>query len=520
MTGNLADAAPFESLDAMKARHKELLRTAEKEVTVDTVRERVLEFVSRGTATGVILDDPADRRVAQGLIDYWKATLYTQLRGDAEPAAPCTTTTVLKDFPDDDSAKLADTAEATVGALAPDDRDVARQVLQRLVRLESAVREFHPVAVPRADFDEIGNVGQVVRVMHALEKTGVIRSTQMGGGEGRVELAAKHLIRTWPRYTDWLRDRLAFRTSAYLWQQHNRHASALMSGPPLAEAAAYRDMDAVEADFLKSSRRREAHKQRVRTRGIFALLSLVILGLIVGLVLLWRAYVAERDLRQFKHDQPAVIKRFTDMNRLIRALTDIVVAEGDYDTLAQWRWQDLKEQLLADPDPFFEGFFRDQEAPINELMRVKGLKNRGTIALDIAHDLRDRSLAAKGQETEAMMKSVRALTFRTADRVVVEIVSKAKDGKTYADVAAYWREFWRLYWGAVGMVEGPEVERAMVRFGTALDAWEVEWKKNMQGGPSENVKKLLSDAADPLLVLLRAERVDDYPFSPQNRRSR
>ena len=178
MTGHLTDAAPFESLEVMKARHKELLRTAPPGESASALRTRVLEFLARGTATGLVLDDPADRRVAQGLLDYWKATLYTQLReAEVEPAAPCPTTTVLKDFPEDDSAKLVAAAEAAVESMPPEDRDLARRLLQRLARLEPAVREFHPVAVPRTALDELGNVGQVVRVMHALEKAGVIRSS-------------------------------------------------------------------------------------------------------------------------------------------------------------------------------------------------------------------------------------------------------------------------------------------------------------------------------------------------------
>jgi hypothetical protein len=517
---NAADSPPFDSLEAMKARHKELLRTVEKEETVDTVRARVLEFLARGTATGLVLDNPGDRRVAQGLIDYWKATLYTQLRGEVEPSAPSPTETVLKEFPEDDSVKLAAAAEGAVAALAPEDRDVARQILQRLVRLEPAVREFHSVAAPRASLDELGNVGQVVRVVHALESAGVIRSVPAPVGDTQIELAAAHLVRTWPRYADWLKDRLAFRTAAYLWQQHDRLASGLLSGRPLAEAAAYRDLDAVEGDFQKSSRRREAHMQRVRTRGAFLFLALIILGLIVVVVLLVRSINAERNLKQFKYDQPALIKRFTDINRLVRALSDIVVAEGDYDRLAQWRWEDLKAQLGAEdvPDSFLEEFLREQDSQIARLMKAEGMKERGPIALDIAHDLRDRSLAMKSRETEAMLKSVRALTYRTADRVVTVIVAKASEGKTYAEVGAYWREFWRLYWGALGMVESREVEAAMIRFGKALDAWEEEWKRKMQGGPSESVKKQLSAAAEPLLALLRAERGVEYPFTPQNRR--
>ena len=53
------------------------------------------------------------------------------------------------------------------------------------------------------------------------------------------------------------------------------------------------------------------------------------------------------------------------------------------------------------------------------------------------------------------------------------------------EVDAYIKEFWRLYWGPLGMVEGPEVETAMVKFGNALRAWERwELKKPRESWPT------------------------------------
>ena len=198
MTGNTTDAAPFESLDAMKSRHKELLRTAEKEVTVDTVRERVLEFVSRGTATGVILDDPAARRVAQGLIDYWKATLYTQLRGDAEPTAPCPTTTVLRDFPEDPiSASSPARGERRDG--------FSRRRSRRRGRSFNAWCGWSrpcggstplPCCVPTSI--EIGSMVKSFASSCPGEGRGHPVHSPAATGDARW-LAATHLIRTWPR---------------------------------------------------------------------------------------------------------------------------------------------------------------------------------------------------------------------------------------------------------------------------------------------------------------------------------
>jgi hypothetical protein len=528
VTGNLTSADPFDSLDAMKARHKELLRTSEKEITVATVRERVCEFLARGTATGLVLDDPGERRVAQGLIDYWKATLYTQLRGEAEPAAPCPTTTVLADFPEDDSAKLVAAAEVAVSALAPEDRDVARRILQLLVRLEPAVREFHPVPVSRVTLDELGNVGQVVRVIHALEKAGVIRSALAPTGEARVELTAAHLVRTWPRYADWLKDRLAFRTAAYLWQQRERHSSGLVAGPPLAAAAGYRDLDALEGEFLSASRGSAERTRKVRQWSIFAILFLFIVGL-AGATFLERARRKSEKLRADEAVQSSeALKAFTEMekvwerqrhekelleqqvkaervvniNRMIRSLSDVVAASGDYGTLARWRWEELDRELRR--DPVLKVFLAGHDEKLKKLLTAKTPRERGPVALEIARGIRNRSLAVGDREVISSMEAVREESYRAVERVVGALEQAARTGKTFDEVRAFRGEFWRFYWGALAMVEGPEVEGAMVGFGKALDTWEQEWEETKKP-PSAEVVRRLTDARRRLSDVFRAD---------------
>ena len=538
MTGNLTRADPFESLDAMKARHKELLRTSEKEITVETVRGRVLEFLSRGTATGLVLDDPAERRVAQGLIDYWKATLYTQLRGDAEPAAPCPTTTVLADFPEDDSAKLVAAAEGAVSALAPEDRDVARRILQRLVRLEPAVREFHPVPVSRVALDEVGNVGQVVRVIHALEKAGVIRSSLAPTGEARVELTVAHLVRTWPRYADWLKDRLAFRAAAYLWQQRDRHSSGLVAGTPLAEAASYRDLDALEGEFLTSSRRRDAHVQRVRTRGVYAFFSLVIVGMAIIILLLVRAWNAEEEkmaadnrkreadkqVKNLEDTQKVINKRVTNINRMMRALSEIVVAVDDDEfELTKWRWEEMSKEVQED-DEELTAFLRAEESNINGLLAGATVDERGPKALAIAHALRNYCVKQNDERYMSMLASVRDVTFSTVTKVTQQLVDVASGSRNMVkDLSTYEREFWRLYWGPLGMVEGREVESAMYQFGEELK----KWRKNRssQKLPPATGESLRRTRANLLVAIEREKKQGIGVYSseyqiPQSRQQR
>src|SRR5205085_5545910 len=48
------------------------------------------------------------------------------------------------------------------------------------------------------------------------------------------------------------------------------------------------------------------------------------------------------------------------------------------------------------------------------------------------------------------------------------IVETLERRKNYAGVLPYVKEFWTLYWGVMILVEGPDVEGAMVAFGQVL----------------------------------------------------
>lgn len=537
-----ADYAPYDSLAEMKIRHAELLRTSQPGETAAQLRARVVEFLGRGAATGLILDCPTDRRVAQGMLDYWKATLYTQLReGGDEPARPTPVDTVLADFPEGATIQVVAKAEKAILELPREDLEIAQRIMRRLVRLEPATREFRPSPVLRASLDDVGNVGQVARVIHSLESSGVLQIVPSSPpGNEQVELAALHMIRTWPRYADWLKDRLALRTAAYLWQQQNRHSSSLISGSPLAEANTFRDLDALETEFVEESHKAEERARKIQLWGGVGALVVTILVLIVIVVLQNRNHQKSEEISQINQQsleakdafeaaenewkltqarnevqQKENAARVTNINRMIRALTDIVVADkGEYDTLAKWQWEDLKQQLQT--DPFLRDFLKKHEQELNRLMNEKGIQKRGPEALAIAHAVRNWSIEANDKEVIAMMKSVREVVYRTADRVVNEIADAARKGRKFNDVAAYRREFWRLYWGALGMVESEAVESAMVEFGKSLDAWEKE-SQATNGTPSKQTQDQITRAATPLVNVLRAERGTSQPIYAQKR---
>src|SRR5262245_28898167 len=70
----------FESFEAMQGAHTELLDRLPDEDLRGEDTERVKAFLATGAATGARLDDPRDRKVAQAVLDYWRATLYAESR--------------------------------------------------------------------------------------------------------------------------------------------------------------------------------------------------------------------------------------------------------------------------------------------------------------------------------------------------------------------------------------------------------------------------------------------------------
>ncbi|MBM2848373.1 MAG: repeat protein [Anaerolineales bacterium] len=69
-----AEAARFPSFLTLREAHDALLER-EDEDTPET-RAAILDFVTRGQATGAVLDAESDRRAAQSLLSYWTTRLY------------------------------------------------------------------------------------------------------------------------------------------------------------------------------------------------------------------------------------------------------------------------------------------------------------------------------------------------------------------------------------------------------------------------------------------------------------
>jgi WD40 repeat protein len=66
----------YPSLAALQAAHNGLLQLQRQDADAPAFLAEVAAFLREGAATGALLDADADRRTAQGLLDYWVARLY------------------------------------------------------------------------------------------------------------------------------------------------------------------------------------------------------------------------------------------------------------------------------------------------------------------------------------------------------------------------------------------------------------------------------------------------------------
>ena len=83
------DGAPFRSLTEVRAAHANLMREVRKAGDGANVA-RVADFVKRAQDAGAVIEGQNDRDAAQGILDYWAAWQFSQIRGSKDTATPPT----------------------------------------------------------------------------------------------------------------------------------------------------------------------------------------------------------------------------------------------------------------------------------------------------------------------------------------------------------------------------------------------------------------------------------------------
>jgi cellulose biosynthesis protein BcsQ len=171
---------------------------------------------------------------------------------------------------------LVRTAGSMLASFTEDERQIARRVLGRLVRLardeegggyfpiRAAVKDFPPP--DSAVIVKLADAG-VLAVSSSQRANSRSASASQSSGEQTVGFADERLLRSWKVLLDWLdadRDFLLWRQQLRTywsdWERSSRAAAALLSGPILREAEHWqhlrpKDLNPAETSYIADSRR-------------------------------------------------------------------------------------------------------------------------------------------------------------------------------------------------------------------------------------------------------------------------
>jgi hypothetical protein len=117
-----AGETPFASLAELREEHTSLLRATRGRATGPAIVERINEFLGRARETGRLVYDPDERDGAQGILDYWTATLLTLV----DPRDVDTAPALLASFDPSYAPDLTGAPAPFMGLRAFEEMDAAR----------------------------------------------------------------------------------------------------------------------------------------------------------------------------------------------------------------------------------------------------------------------------------------------------------------------------------------------------------------------------------------------------------
>ncbi|UCE62171.1 MAG: DNA/RNA non-specific endonuclease [Phycisphaerales bacterium] len=290
----------FGSLAELRDAHNALLSRISEESLTSEDEEQIQEFLEKAAAAGTLFDSAADRRQAQGLLDYWVTTQYVQARESAKdqgsvPRLPRAQTRLAR-FDTATVGEATENADRLIQSFSAADQELARRVLLRLTELDAETEEVRTAPTARSSLEVLGDPNIVRTIIDGLIGAGAVK--RMGGDPGsaaeQLSLANEALLRVWDWLKQWLEQRIRFRDTVNYWVHHARSEGALIRGVLLDEARTFHDLNDREREFVERSRNAEiSQTQRLRkSRNRFrALFIVALLLLIAGIGLAWHASV-------------------------------------------------------------------------------------------------------------------------------------------------------------------------------------------------------------------------------------
>ncbi|MBD0346160.1 MAG: NACHT domain-containing protein, partial [Coleofasciculus sp. Co-bin14] len=156
---------------------------------------------------------------------------------------------------------LARSADEFYEQLIPEEQVTVKRLLLRMVRPTEGL-EVTSNRIQRKTLYQAGEArDRVDRVLDKLIQSRLVRLTEGDTpDDAQVEVAHEALVRNWPRLVNWLEDervnlRRRWRLAAAVedWQARGRDKSVLLRGSLLAEAQRYKDLNALEVEFIQCS---------------------------------------------------------------------------------------------------------------------------------------------------------------------------------------------------------------------------------------------------------------------------
>ena len=490
----------FPSLEALRSGHSDLLQSipdSEDKLTQSDVA-RIREFLRRAAATGTVIDTAIDRKQAQGLLDYWSATLYSQ--GHRQPGGSADVQrlpreeTVLTEFETGTVDEAARAADAWFRQLTEGDRDLARRILLRLVRLPCGGRMPQPIIVTRSALQQLGSPNRVNAILESLAGAGLIRVEKAAQPEDdQISLRFDALTRSWKEYAGWVDQRVRFRDAASFWDASGRDRTALIRDELLDEAMDFHDKNELEQNFLAASRERERSQNRMNLVAKWVLAAVAACALVFAEVA-WTqwsranqeardadvqrqlaedaAKFADKQERAARRAEAALKAKFqlSNMVTVTRTLAEIATAVSDGERqIATTRLEILADDLRTDRD--FAPIFQQVADSLARVKQGAGShddhRSIALKALEIGRKLKADAIQVQDPNLLNELRAQRTVSYHMARFCAQQIVATFET-RSFMDADPYIKEFKLLYWGELGIVEGPRVEQAMVLFGRKL----------------------------------------------------
>ena len=277
----LNESRPLYSLRALHEASDELMRSLpDDDATVsknDTEKflARIQSFVDRIVETGTVLDKPADRNNAQGLIDFWIATSSELTHGQGiNRPRPTQAEILLKPFARVQVDSAIKGGGAILKKLTKKRKLLLRRLLFALLRFPESGDMFDSAPASRHELQTFGDPKQVSMLLDQLGTADILEFFNRDGTQ-MVALKYLALVRQWPWLREQIDERMGFRHQAAKWQEKGKNGGELLKRAQREMIWSYGNLNEYEQKFVKDS-----DKSALRVKVLAALSACILVGVL------------------------------------------------------------------------------------------------------------------------------------------------------------------------------------------------------------------------------------------------